>query len=81
MSPGGSGLIELGIPLMYTVGSEKKIMYDKEARNKCSSTCMTITSSSIAVEGLSIYYEAMPEPCMRDKEIVIKCTSFYNPIY
>jgi hypothetical protein len=66
---------------MYQVGSEKSIMYNTETRNVCTSTCMTITSSSIAVESLEIYYEGMPNSCMRDVEIEINCPGFYNPIY
>jgi len=42
---------------------------------------MTVISSSISVESLEIYYEAMPNSCMRDVEIVIECPGFYNPIY
>ena len=56
-------------------------MYNPEALNECSSSCMNIRSSILQGPYLNILYDDMKAACISGSEITIQCASFYNPIY
>ena len=83
LSKSGSGMLRLGIPKWYEVGSKINFMYNVEASNACTSAQMKITSSvpSVLDRFIQIRYEDMEERFFSGQRITIRCTQFYNPIY
>lgn len=83
LSKSGTGMLRLGIPRWYEVGSKINFMYNVEASNACTSAQMKITSSqpSALDRFIQIRYEDMEERYFSGQPITIKCTQFYNPIY
>lgn len=56
-------------------------MYDSEAVNQCSSECMTIVSSYLQGNSISIRYEQMLMACVKGSLVEIKCKYFKNPVW
>ena len=83
LSKSGAGMLRLGLPRWYEVGSKLNFMYNVEASNACTSAQMKITSSvpSVLDRFITIRYEDMEERYFSGEPITIKCTQFYNPIY
>lgn len=55
-------------------------MYNPTASNKCSSSCMKITSSALENDVIRIKYDNMVQSCIKGVPITISCRQFYNPI-
>lgn len=56
-------------------------MYNSAAKDKCSSSCMKITSSGLNTNGaISIEYANMIPSCITGAPITISCRQFYNPV-
>ena len=81
MSPSGKGKIEIGVPTWYEVDGLSELMYNPEALNQCTSSCMNIRSSILQGQYLNILYDDMKASCISSTEITIECANFYNPVY
>jgi len=81
MAKMGSGVIEIHVPNWYKVGTSKDYMYSNLASEMCKSTCMTIWLSRALFGTIRIKYRDMKKECFSGKEIVVRCSQFYNPIY
>lgn len=82
-SPDGRGLIAINLPPWYNVLGKLTMMYNEQARNKCTSPDMVIQSSTpdLINRNLMIRYKAMKPEKIKGGELTIVCQSFKNPIY
>ena len=82
-SPDGRGLIGIRLPSWYDVGGKLTMMYNEQARNKCTSEDMEITSSipDLINKSIMIRYKNMKPEKIAGAQLTITCQSFKNPIY
>ena len=82
-SPDARGLIGINLPSWYNVQGKLNMMYNEQARNKCTSDDMEITSSEPGLinRNLMIAYKNMKPDKIKGGELTIVCQGFKNPIY
>lgn len=80
MSPSGAGKIEIEIPVWYQIGNTADYMYNPIAENRCTSSCMRVTSSELVNDRILVNYDSMAKDCISGHQIQIDCRQFYNPI-
>ncbi len=57
------------------------MMYDSEAVDQCTSSCMTITSSYLQANSITIRYDQMRPACVSGTLIEINCKYFKYPVW
>lgn len=73
----------MSIPEWYSIGNGAKsaYMYDEGAINACISFQLTIQDSHFGQGQLRMHFIDVANGYLIDKEIVVRCKGFRNPIY
>ncbi len=86
LPPNKEGRIDITIPYWYYITNDQRgdkfdYMYNEDARDKCSSDQLTISSSQFTQGNLQMFFSDINSAYVSGSPIELRCLGFKNPIY